>query len=445
MKKTLLTSLVMGLTTSAFAIPSPIPSANELPEFTDFDTEITVPAYADRVIYKFNPPTVGILTFYCQASGDMPVFLSTTYYSDDYTILRDQYRGDFIEDLPQGYNFGYATKLTPENQYYISIPPENYNQASKVMFTWEELETKPTAVTVVTPSPTVDASFDYLTNNQILVEASQGISSFGEITISYNDVTEKISGNHLSGPPSKYLLVVAIAEIGSPNYAKQAVDAGAESFTVTIKDLYADGVPVTGNDTNNDNITVDNGTVTITYSVAKALSYLPKESSWPSTFYSYWEEGDPNAVATLVFDEPVKKVDQVTVTMAQLTQGSEGGEEIVNSYFVDDITIDGSKVYIDFAGIEYYGNTKTVTVIVMNVTGESGLPANMGGGNLLFQYIPYSSDVAPDYPGSGSVDSLASDLIDAAIYNINGVRVNTSIHTLPSGLYIINGKKIIVK
>lgn len=443
MKKTLLTSVAVALATSAFAIPSPIPSANELPEFTDFDTEITVPSYADRVIYKFNPETIGVLTFYTQCSGDMPVFLSTTYYSDDYTVLRDQYRGDFVEDLPEGYNFGYATKLTPDNQYYISIPPDNYNYASKVMFTWEALESEPTALTVVTPAPT-DASFDYITNNQIIVETSEGVSSFGDITISYNDVTEKIAGNHLSGPPSKYLLVVAIAEIGAPNYAMQAAEAGADSFTITISDLYANGVPVTGNNTGNENITVDNGTVTITYPVAKALNYLPAESTWPSLFYSYWEEGDESAIATLVFDEPVQKVDQVTVTMAQLVQGSEGGDEVVNSYFVDNITIDGCKVYIDFSGIEYYGNTKTVTVIVMNVTGVSGLPANMGGGNLLFQYLPYTSEVAPENPGT-SVGSLATDLKDAAIYNVNGVKVNGNVENLPSGLYIINGKKVMVK
>ena len=443
MKKLYLSAIMAAMATTAFAIPSPIPTADELPEFDQFDTAIEIPSYADRVIYKYNPETPGTLTTYVK-NGDGSIFVSATYYQDSYTLLGGNYGTGPVENVLEGYDYGFAYPMTPDIQYYIAIPLESYNTATEVYFTWDASEITETSITSVTPAPAA-TSFDYVTNVDIVVQASEGISSFGDVTITYGDTTLPIEGCHLQGPTGRQLLSIAIAAIGQPNYAKMAADAGETSFTINITKLYSNGVPVTENATGNDNVVVEDGNVTLTYAVAQAPTYLADESTWPATFYSYWEKGDEDAIATLVFDQPISKVNQVTVIMAHVVPNDEGsGEQVSNSYIINNVKCDGNKAIIDFSGIEYYGSTRDVTVMVQTVMGENGLPAYMNGSLTLFKYIPYSSEAAPT-PGTDAVSTIATELKDAAVYDLNGVKVNGTVDTLPAGIYVINGKKVVIR
>lgn len=445
MKKSLLLSAMLSVAaTSVFAIPNPIPSANDLPEFNQFDTPITVPSYADRVIYKYNPPTPGTLTAYVKG-GDASLFVSATYYAEDYTVLGGNYGNGPVETPLTGYNYGYSYKMTPDKQYYIALPAESYNTASTVYFTWEEIETAPTALTSVSPAPSATESFDYISVNDIVIKASEGVSSAGNVSISYNGKSVDIPGSALVGPPNDLYLSIPIAKIGGTNYAKMAADDGATSFAITINKLYSNGVPVTINNTKNENVKVEDGVVTMTYAVSKAANYMPEQSTWPSTFYSYWQQGDADGIATLVFDEPIMSVDRVTVAMATVVPNSEGGSETqITTYSIENVMADGNKLLIDFTGVEYQGNTKQVTVIVETVKGQNGLPAYMGeNGVSLFQYISYSAQAAPENPSS--VSSLGAEPVNAPVYNLNGQKAGDSLKGLAPGIYIVNGKKVIVK
>lgn len=444
MKKFLLAStLAIAMSAPAFAIPNPIPTASELPEFTQFDTEIPVPSYADRVIYKFTPPSAGVLTAY-EKSNDAYVFVGYTYYENNYTVLGGWYGNGPVEELPEGYNLGYAYPMTPDKVYYISLPLESYNRASSVMFTWEGVESQPTAVVSVFPEPTMNELYNYVAYPDIQVRANVPVSSFESVTLSYLDETivmPKEGYAVFNGSDASQFLQVMVAGEGMINYIKQATEAGAKSITITVKGLCANGVAVTGNETGNNGVSVNNGTVTFSYAVDKAPYYVPEASTWPQTFYSYWKEGSSNGIAKLAFDMPVTSVYRAWVSMARVIPNS-SGETLVDTYDLEPV-VDGNLVYLDFTGVPRPSDTKEVTVIVQTVTGENGLPADMGDfGPTLFKYIPYSSEEAPA-DGPSVVDTLNSykeGMKD--VYDLNGRKLNPN--EVGKGIYIIDGKKVIM-
>ena len=409
----IITSAILGiLAMPAFAIPNPIPNASELPEFEQFGENISVPNYSNRVIYKFNPPTTGTLTVLSVNKGsDMDLFVSEIYNASDYTVVAERYMlGTFIEDVPEGYNFGYEYNMNPDQVFYISIPITTFNTTTEVKFLWEDRETEAGAITSIFPDPTMDTYYNYLTEQNIVVQADGALSSFGEVTISYLDEVVPIRGNRISGPANGEFLTIAIADPGAPNYVLPAVEAGADSFTITINDYKVNGLPVVGNETGNDNVTVDNGKITFSYKLAKAPAYNAEESTWPTTFYNYWEEGDPAGMATLVFDQPIVSVGEATLIMAKYNLGESGGEEPSRTYTLKS-KVDGNKAIIDFTGQNFRGDTNVVSVFIMNVKGETGLPATFDGYLTgMVEQLPFVNEAAPENPNiPGAVGTVAPE------------------------------------
>jgi hypothetical protein len=52
-------------------------------------------------------------------------------------------------------------------------------------------------------------------------------------------------------------------------------------------------------------------------------------------------------------------------------------------------------------------------------------------------------EFAPDQSGVGSIKF--EKIENGAIYNLNGVKLDADANNLPAGIYIINGKKTVVK
>jgi hypothetical protein len=52
-------------------------------------------------------------------------------------------------------------------------------------------------------------------------------------------------------------------------------------------------------------------------------------------------------------------------------------------------------------------------------------------------------EFAPDESGVGSIKF--EKIENGAIYNLNGVKLDADANNLPAGIYIINGKKTVVK
>lgn len=297
-------------------------------------------------------------------------------------------------------------------------------------------------VSSVYPAPSATEAYSYNLYYDITVSASEGITSFGTATFSYNDESvtlEKGDYAGLNGAPDNYFLQLKISTPGLTNYAQMAMEAGAENFKITITDVMCGDTPVTENLTGNDNITVDNGTITLTYKVEAVPVYLPEESYWPLNFYSYWAPGDPNGIAKLVFSKDVVSVYEVDVVMAEVAEGSEGVDDSVDSYnLLDKVSFSGNVMSIDFTGTQYDSFKSKCTVIIKSVYGADGQPAILNGNSVtLYQVLNYLDETA----GITSLEAVKEG--NNEIYNLKGVKVSSN--DLTPGLYIINGKKVLVK
>lgn len=248
--------------------------------------------------------------------------------------------------------------------------------------------------------PSTESPINYVSMAEIQIIASSGITSFGEVTLSYGDETVELDypnyGVTLNGPSDNLFLMVG--GVSFPDFKellRDIANAGVESFTVTVSDLEANGELVTTNETNEPGIEVEDGTVTITYLLAAAPEYIASESIWPKTFLKYWPAGDPSGIATLEFTSAIESVGEAKVVMGRVIPGA-ASEDVFEEFNLDDkVSIDGTTVTIDFTGVQRSCDKSEVTVMVQNVVGVNGLPVDMskdGTALTLFKYITYSSE-----------------------------------------------------
>lgn len=424
------------------AIPNPIPSADDLPVFDLFDQAVTIPDIADRQIYQFTPSQNGVMTIFQPEQYLGEFFIFSAYDEEDYIgmygLMRDSSNEPVLTE--QGYNCEYS--LSAGTKYFIGLNGSTYykmNPGGTVYFVWapDEGEAEAGSITEVFPAPTAEP-FDYNTYQEIVVFSDYGFGSMGEATFSYGDQTIVLGSQYafLNNTAQGRAIQLRVAFMGYDNLVKMAVESGADSFTITIKDLLCNGLPLAADATNNEYITVDNGTLTMTYAISEAPVYQASESTWPAVFYSFWPQGNPDGKATLVFSQPIKSVSLATVAMAKVGPNVSTGDKEIESYTLVP-QIDGYKVILDFTGENRYDFTSTVTVIVSGVMGENGMTADMGEyGSALYQYINYSSETS-------GVSAIEIENAPKAVYNLQGVKVDAA--NLSSGIYIINGKKVAVK
>lgn len=441
LRGSLLTTLC-GIGLQAFAeIPNPIPSADELPVFDQFNEAIVIPAVSDREIYQFTPTANGVMTVFQPEQYLGEFFIYNQYDESDYSGMYGLMRSNSdVEMTEQGYNCEY--NLTAGVRYFIGLngsPLYKMAAGGTVYFVWapEEGDAKTGSITEVFPAPSAEP-FDYNIYQEILVFSDFGFGTMGEATFSYGDETIVLGSQYafLNNAGQGRMIQLRVAFMGYDNLVKQAIEAGAESFTITITDVTSNGLPLAADATDNEYITVDNGTLTMTYPISPVPEYLPSESTWPSTFYSFWNQGNPDGIATLVFSQPIASVGNAVVTMAQVGPGFSTGDKEIYSYTLEPV-IDGNKVILDFTGVQRDDYTSTVTVIVQSVIGENGLTATLGEyGAALYEYIPYSSE-------SSAVSTIETENAPKAVYNLQGVKVDAN--NISSGIYIVNGKKVIVK
>ena len=357
---------------------------------------------AQNVVYSFTPSQSGELTinvnsfpyyywtnkwssclYTSAAATEETQILISGYYSP----ADESYTNYFFEGIESGQTYYFKQDFYSGNAFTFTMGSGNEGSS----------------LTTVTPSTT--ETFNYVTLPEIQLSATGGMSSFGEITLSYGNesvvLTPSVYGAVLNGSPENMFLQIGGG--GYPafkNLIATAAESGAQTFTITINDLMAGDKTVTGNLTGEEGITVDNGTVVLTYKILPAPKYLESASTWPETFYKEWPANDAAGFATLVFSQNIQKVGNVTLIMGPFSPGGGGGETPYDSYnLTDKVTVDGSNVLIDFTGVSRSASASPVTVIVENVIGANGLPADMsayGTSLSLFQHIQYSDETAPD-------------------------------------------------
>ena len=369
----------------------------------------------------FKPERGEVYTFTPSISGDLTVNVGAAYYY----VWSPMFMGTFLYENPEcteyvyisssdavgDYETNYIIKgLTGGQTYYFR--QDQYPGRVDFVFTMKENNGQE-PVTSVTPS--TSKPFNYVSAAEILVEGNSGFTSVGDVTISYDGNTETLDpGKYfvtLNGPPQQ--LFLQIGGVNGPDFKKlitNLANEGVSSFTITINDLMANGTPVSLNETGEEGVTVEDGKVTLTYQIIPAPKYLPDQSYWFPTFYSYWQPKDPAGIVKLKFDQNISYVDEVKLIMGHAEFGSETGstydEYIMNDY----VTVNGNEVSIDFTGVKRESSQSQVTISVTNVVGVNGMPVDMtqyGTVLGLFSWIPYSAADAPAPEPGPSVETLA--------------------------------------
>lgn len=131
------------------------------------------------------------------------------------------------------------------------------------------------------------------------------------------------------------------------------------------------------------------------------------------------------AVATIQFEEGVEAVEGAKATLAGTDNSYRETVEFIKNE-------DGDYT----ATFEDTANGKYIFSVVKGMFGNADFIANGTG----LANAPISEEVTLNF--SVGVDSVMNESGAQEIYNLQGIRVNSSIDTLPAGIYIIGGKKI---
>lgn len=397
------------------------------------------------MVYEFTPSMTGTLTVKVSAT---PYFAwvnngSFIYYGEECNDLQLVQKASYSTPEDKSCTDYIYKPMEKGTTYYVK---QNYYD-NNVTFTFTMSESA-TSEVLTSVAPSTAKVFNYITQADINILASAGISSIGKATLSYGNESLEMDperfGVSLNGPSATQWIQIGGASFPNfKSYIKEIAQEGVKSFTITIENVEAGGLPVSGSDVDEPGITADNGTISVTYGIDVAPLYLPSKSTWPDLFYSYWSPGNPSALIKLAFDMNIASVGETKVVMGQVNPKSETQDDVYDEYPLTNINIEGYVVTIDLAGVERIGNKNTVTVEVANVVATNGMPVDMteyGTTLTLFQYMSYSSEKAP---GSSGVTSIEAVKGEDVIYNLNGIRVNKQ--NLTPGIYIINGKKVALK
>ncbi len=238
------------------------------------------------------------------------------------------------------------------------------------------------------------------------------------------------------------------------DYILQWLDEGAveggDPVVLTIADVHAEG--------DVSNYYGDDGTVRLTWQCCNIPTKLVS-GVWPSTFLSWWDEGDSNGIITLTFDGDLLSFADGQKAHCTIDYGSreiEGGfyeETITYEDNPDKIAVSGSTITVDLTGVrrtnedmlsasENSFSTIHLTInFVMSADGAYCYTDNIGGVASYQAEINYEDlgDVGDGIRMIETTDEGSATRNNT--YNIAGQRVSTPTR----GLYIANGKKIYAK
>lgn len=95
------------------------------------------------------------------------------------------------------------------------------------------------------------------------------------------------------------------------------------------------------------------------------------------------------------------------------------------------------------SGEPRYNGTYTITIQKHAIADALWLSNDMYGYTNDVQTLTFTLVDGKDRASVGITDVIADDATNNAVYNLQGIRVNGNLDTLPAGIYIVNGKKVI--
>lgn len=152
-----------------------------------------------------------------------------------------------------------------------------------------------------------------------------------------------------------------------------------------------------------------NGNFTIKFSAGTAPAMTSQR--WPSLFLGLWEPGDPDAVVTIEFDQPLKDspLPDVTVIEGAQTSGSIPADG-TQSWVIpsNKITVSGNTLTIDLSGNVIRSNNGTVTVQISGLWGKNGILATYNGEMPYMYQLPFQATESTNiYVNVGDIKPMA--------------------------------------
>lgn len=419
--------------------------------FSNYNPDYTGGADQEQyLVYKFTAEETGYISvlvnpYIWLMAGDTWSFLYTDMNHFNYVPVLN------VAGEQSSKGCTYYFKVTEGETYYFY---QNYSSDAKFTFSYAEASEIPLRLLNILPAP--GQAFDpvnFIGGAQMFFTPT--IVSFSKITFDYT----KADGTEVSKNVNyEYYSDALMLNIYSLfNEAMEVVEPESKC-TITLYDINFDGMPLTTSDV--ENVTFADGNLSFQYIFSKPIQLT--NATWPKTIYAYWPEGEKAGLATLEFNMNVSTVGKILMVMGrQYYNSAPGGDDAdqTPSFEISKYTVDEKTLTIDFTGVnrsvEGYDQ---VTIFVNGITGENGLelefPMDAYDGSIpvIMNWLPY---VNAEYESDGDsddsgIENISSENTVFNVYNMLGAKVMTSydksqLRNLVPGIYIINGKKTVIK
>lgn len=126
----------------------------------------------------------------------------------------------------------------------------------------------------------------------------------------------------------------------------------------------------------------------------------------------------------------------VNITAVDPVEVGENGFKMVGTYSRHELSTDGTQLFLG-NGNKFYipaTNTNTMNGLRAYFTVPAGTNAQM-----------LKANIDGNTTAIDAIDNDNNTAVDTPVYNLQGQRVSTSLHGLPRGIYVQNGKKFVVR
>lgn len=150
----------------------------------------------------------------------------------------------------------------------------------------------------------------------------------------------------------------------------------------------------------------------------------------------------------IVGEENDHHFDDINVTLTEPENGVDAdGYGLQGRFYAADIKTDGTNLFIN-------ANGKLVVPSSDPIDADAGIYMNTLKGMRAYIVLPadaasnarrFTLDIDGNVTGISAIDGNASASASDAVYGIDGRRAGTSLTGLPKGLYVVGGRKVVVK
>lgn len=360
--------------------------------------------------------------FYYDADEDGTLVLTgaaspgVAYTDSAITTLADDTNASYISGVKTS-----STVVSSGTRYYF--------KASGI-FSYDttytaELITESTALTLKSISPEEYSTISVTGTGIVTITFNLGVS-YTDATLSVKSASESLTSNS----SSKQVLSFEIKDVVY-DWLTDGTAAEGDTLTLTVTGLCASSY--------SDKLYGDDGTLTLHF-LCPDLPMTIESETLPETFLSYWMEGDEDGIMILTFSDSIYNGDNTTYQAgARLSFGSADDSDYYQES-VEDITIDGNRLIIDFTGklrtLEAMGSTslyvldssgdatdelRTMNLKVYNVCDQDGEAAyssvsgNLGSYSYSFDYKQLTADVSWEFTPENGTTLEGTDYIELAM------------------------------